>query len=105
MKWTIEKMEETRKLVLEKAMVDVDFRNKLLESPCKAIEEVAGLALPEGYKIQVIEQDPDCQKAFILPPMVAGEFSDEDMEMIAGGSCGAYVCGVEGGACGAEGSK
>ena len=30
MKRTIEKMEETRKLVLEKAMVDVDFRNKLL---------------------------------------------------------------------------
>ena len=68
----------------------------------EAIERATGRKVPEGYKISVIEADPDYDQTFVIPAMTARELSDDDLEQVAGGSgcadkgCSGYtnVCGI-----------
>ena len=85
MNWTEEKIKEVYEATMRAAMTDEEFRTALLADPKKAIEKLTGAALPEGFKLKVLEEDPDCDMTILLPPMLGDELSDEEMEQVAGG--------------------
>ncbi len=86
MEWTQEKLQALYVEVQKKAMTDEAFRKELLADSSKAIEAFAGEKLPEGFKLKVIENDPDYTATMVLPDLVGRELTDEENEAVAGGS-------------------
>lgn len=85
MNWTKEKIKEVYEAVLRAAVTDEEFRAAFLEDPAAAIEQLTGVKIPEGFKLKVLEEDPDCDMTILLPPMISDELSEEDMNQVAGG--------------------
>ena len=98
MAWTQEKINEVYGLIQKKAVTDEEFREELLANTSEAIEKVAGEALPEGFQVKVIENDPAYAATFVLPPMASGELGEEELSAVAGGACEINVegCGAKG---------
>jgi hypothetical protein len=71
--------------VFEKAWSDPAYKARLLKEPFKVISE-AGARLPTGLAI-VVHEDTAKVLNLTLPyvPPAAGELSDADLEMVAGG--------------------
>ena len=103
MAWTKEQINEIYVEVQRNAMTDEEFRNELLENPAKAIEKIAGIPLPDDYKIKVIENDPAYAATFVLPPMVSDELDEDALDAVAGGACGIDGCAAD--ACAGDISK
>ena len=101
MAWTQEKINEIYLKVQQLASTDEEFRKELLDNSSAAIAKIAGEELPEDYKINVIENDPQYAATFVLPPMAPDELDDEALDMVSGGSCMVDGCGAE--ACAAQG--
>jgi len=98
MLWNQEKINEIYFQVRELAASSEIFRAELLQNPSVAIAKVAGIELPENFNIRIIENDPTYTATFVLPPLISGELSDEDLDNVAGGvtydpnqSCGTKV--------------
>ncbi|MCL2839936.1 MAG: NHLP leader peptide family RiPP precursor [Defluviitaleaceae bacterium] len=98
MNWTQAEITATYLKVQELATVDKTFKAELLKNPIQAIEKLTGKAIPEGYNINVIEND---HSLTITLPQLSGELSDDDLDNVAGGinaysdingDCGAYAC-------------
>lgn len=53
--------------LLDKAAEDEAFRSRLLEDPDTTIKEELGVSLPEGLKINVLEDSADTTN-IVLPP-------------------------------------
>jgi hypothetical protein len=72
--------------VFDKAWADAQFKAKLLKDPMQAIKEATGAQLPASLKILAYENS-DREVHFSLPyvPPKAGELSDADLELVAGG--------------------
>ena len=87
MSWTQEKISEVYVQVRNLAVTDEEFREKLVADPAAAIQQVAGVALPDDFKVKVIEEDPQYSATFLLPPMLDAALSAEEMDLIAGGLC------------------
>ena len=102
MAWTQEKINETYAKLQQLAATDEEFREELLKNTTAAIEKVAGEALPEGYKVKVIKNEPQYAATFVLPPMASEELEDGELDSVAGGGCVVNACG--GKACAAEAS-
>lgn len=96
MKWTQEQMDNAYQTVMQKAMVDAEFRSELLENPNAAISKVTGLEVDDDYKIRIIERDPAYQATFFLPDIISEEISADDLDTVVGGSCGANACAANG---------
>ena len=100
MSWTQEKISEVYVQVRNLAVTDEEFREKLVADPAAAIQQVAGVALPDDFKVKVIEEDPQYNATFLLPPMLDADLTAEELENIAGGlcagdsNCGAQNCGA-----------
>ena len=93
-------MKELQQIVIEKAMKDETFRKLLLENPAKALKDGFGLQIPEGFDIEVLEEQPE--KFYIVLPGTGaekpdGELSEFELNSVAGGSfldCMTYyTCG------------
>jgi hypothetical protein len=71
--------------VLVRAWTDPAYKAKLLSDP-RAVLTEAGVGIPAGTKVKVIEDTADT-KHFVLPatPSDAAELSDEELEKVAGG--------------------
>ena len=87
MAWTKEKISEIYGLIQKKAITDEEFREELLANTNETIEKIAGEALPEGFQVKVIENDPAYAATFVLPPMASGELGEEELNAVAGGLC------------------
>ena len=85
MEWTQEKLNELFMKVQKQAVVDEEYRKALLENPNELIEKELGEKLPDGFKINVIENDPAYAATFVLPDLMGDELEDEDLEQVAGG--------------------
>ncbi len=113
MAWSQEKINEVYLEVQRMAATDEEFRKELLANTDEAIEKVAGEKLPEGFKVKVVENDPQYAATFVLPPMVSDELGDDELDSVAGGfclidgACGAKACAAQGEAspCGANVGK
>ena len=76
--------------VVAKAWGDDDFKEKLLADPMTVLKE-NGVAIPEDVEFRVVE-NTDKIVHLILPPEPAGQLSEEELEVVAGG--GIYeACG------------
>jgi len=70
--------------VVERAWSDPAFKRQLMADPNKVLA-AAGLAIPSGMKMKVLEST-DMTGYFILPPAPSGgELSDAALESVAGG--------------------
>ena len=93
MNWTKEEIEQTIALCKKEAMTDSAFRAKILKDPAAAIKELTGKEIPEGVKLQILEQDPKANFAFVLPPPLPEELTDEELN-VSGAGCG-HSCTYE----------
>ena len=82
MSWNQEKMEELYQQMIQRATNDADFRRKLLDEPNKTLEELAGQPLPEGYKVNIIENDPAYTATCVLPDMISEELLPEELDQL-----------------------
>lgn len=72
-----------RNQLLEKAAEDSDFRARLLNNPRETINEEFGTELPEGYKINVMEDTVDTTN-ILLPP--SARLDTEELRAVSGAS-------------------
>jgi len=89
MNWTEEKINQTITVVKKKASEDETFRKLCLDNPNEAIKQISGMEIPEGVKINIIENDSGVNHTIILPP-TAAELDKLELDNIAGGRS---VCG------------
>jgi hypothetical protein len=89
---------EMERRLIEKSLQDEDFRQRLLEDPKGAVEQELGTRLPEGVRVQAVEESADTIY-LVLPstPIAAAEgaeLSDQELESVAGGwaSTSYYTC-------------
>jgi hypothetical protein len=90
--------------LIDKAMKDTAFRQKLVSAPRTAIEEELGVALPADVDIGVVEETPEKIWLVVpaaIPPLAAQELSDVELNAVAGGVVAGVVqntgtCGLAG---------
>ena len=66
-------------------MQDADFRKLCLKDAAAAIKSASGKEFPEGMKLKFIENDGE-HITIVLPDMVDGEISEEDLDNVSGGT-------------------
>ncbi len=86
---------ELEKIVLERAMKDEDFRKQLLANPREILEQVSGMKIPSGFKVNVVEEDPNTYY-LVLPhsgalPADSDELTESELIQVSGG----YVRGPD----------
>jgi hypothetical protein len=54
-----------------RAMVDAEFRERLVADPRSAVEEELGIDLPDGMQVEVVEEDPR-RLCVVLPMDLSG---------------------------------
>ena len=74
--------------IIEKALKDDSFREKLIENPNTVFELELGISLPESLKIIILQEDQN-NVYLVLPPVkvedTEGELSEADLASVAGG--------------------
>ena len=82
---------EMERRLIEKSVEDEAFRRRLIEDPKAAVEQELGTRLPEGVRVQAVEETQDTIY-LVLPSStpIAGaegaELSDRELESVAGGA-------------------
>ncbi len=84
--------------IIEKAMKDDSFREKLLEDPKIILELETGIKLPESLNIRVLQEDRN-NVYLVLPPFrgdaAEDELTEAELATVAGG--GGVYGGTDGG--------
>ncbi len=80
----MQRAEDMRRHLTEKALEDIEFRKKLVENPKGAIADEFGVEVPDNFEIKVHESD--MHTLHIALP-VGPELDEEQLEMIAAGLC------------------
>ncbi len=83
---------EMERTIVQRSIEDDAFRQRLLADPKAAVEEELGTRLPEGVRVEAVEESADTIY-LVLPgtPMASGEggeLSDQELESVAGGAWG-----------------
>jgi Nitrile hydratase, alpha chain len=80
--------------VIERATRDSQFRQELLRDPNGTLERELGVNIAAGVEIRVVEETPSTLYLVLPPqPMQAGqEFSDQELERVAGGLGSGDTC-------------
>lgn len=86
------------KQLIEKAMKDEVFRQRLLENPERTIGEEFAIKIPESFKINVLQEESN-SFYLILPPLQESKQTDElaepELASVAGGGDGYSIAGCE----------
>jgi hypothetical protein len=77
-------MKDPRAELVAKAVKDPKFREELKRNPAAVIEKSAGVKLPAGLTVKVLE-DTAGVVHLVLPPD-AGALSEADLKKVAGGA-------------------
>ena len=77
---------EIEDYLIERSLVDSEFRDRLIQSPHKALEEL-GLPLGEGVEVNVYVEEPG-SFSIVLPRVLkeSGELTSEELSGVAGGA-------------------
>ncbi|CEH31919.1 hypothetical protein AM501_12900 [Aneurinibacillus migulanus] len=86
MEWNNEKLDQAIKQFQDKASTDAEFRKLALENPSSAVKQVIGLDLPEGFKLQVVD-NAGAHLTVVLPDLKGNEYELDETELqnVAGG--------------------
>lgn len=79
-------------MVADKLASDPGFRDVLLADPRAAISALVGLTLPEAVNVEVHEESLTTIHLVLPAVSKAGEISEDDLELVAGGICWADSC-------------
>lgn len=77
--------EEFQQHLVQRATADEAFRQALTAEPRATIEEETGLHIPNSMQVTVLQETPE--RLCLVLPASAGELSDLELEVVAGG-CG-----------------
>ena len=102
--WTDQEANETVQAIIKRSLTDMDFRQLVLADPTAAVKQQTGKDLPAGFTVRAVD-NAGANLTLVLPDPIASspEFSDSDLEQVAGGAkcgatCGATeACAVSGG--------
>jgi Nitrile hydratase, alpha chain len=73
--------------LIEKSLQDEGFRQRLLEDPKAALDEL-GIRIPEGVRVVAVEETADTIYLVIpnaSPYGEGGQIPDQELETVAGG--------------------
>lgn len=87
MSWTQDEVDRVLIEAKKRAITDKAFRELLVSSPHRAVEQISGKCVPAGLKIKVLENDPNYDLTFVLPRYVGDELSSGELKRVAGGIC------------------
>ena len=84
------KEQQVLEAVLQRSVVDYEFRQRLLHDPRRAIHEELGISVPANFRVKFIEKDKNVDALVVLPNFQSpeGELSDDELETVAGGGYG-----------------
>ena len=97
MAWTQDEINDIYLRASNLAAKDRTFREELIRDPKAAIEKLTGEVLPDHFSIKIIESDPAYSATFVLPIMLSGDLSDDELDSIAGGTNTGTACGAQAG--------
>ena len=89
-KWKMSELNDLTVKIQQLSATDEKFRKDLLANSKEVIEKTAGRALPEGFSIKIIEQDPSHTATILLPRFIGNKLNDEALEGVAGGKTMEY---------------
>ena len=75
--------EEMRSHIIDKALNDPEFREKLLDNPNSAISEELGISIPDLLSICVHEES-NSEAHLVLPP--SSHLKEDDLGKVSSGS-------------------
>ncbi|MFT9846639.1 NHLP leader peptide family RiPP precursor [Aneurinibacillus sp. REN35] len=86
MEWNNEKLDQAIIQFQEKASTDAEFRKLALRNPSNAVKQVVGLDLPEGFKLQIVD-NAGAHLTVVLPDLKKNEYELDETELqnVAGG--------------------
>lgn len=77
--------------IIGQAMSDLNFRKKLLADPVQTLR-AAGVEVPEGVSVQVVE-DTATLLHMVLPAVdTEGAVADSDLNAVSAGGCPYSIC-------------
>ena len=80
---------EMERRLIEKSLQDESFRRRLLEDPKGAVEQELGSRLPEGVRVETVEETAETIYLVLPSTSMASaegeELSDRELESVAGG--------------------
>ena len=79
-------MAQLREEIMTKALVDSDFRQRLIDEPVATLRDDLGIGLPDGFTLHVHEDDGVGSAHIVLPPR--GDLTVEELEQMAAGCDG-----------------
>ena len=80
---------EMERRLIERSLQDDAFRRRLMADPRAAVEQELGTRLPEGVRVETVEETADT--IYLVLPSTSslgdksGELSDLDLEAVSGG--------------------
>ncbi len=74
--------EQTYKTIVTKCWADPDFKSRLIAAPVEILRS-EGVTLPDGTKVNVVENTPT-EFTFVIPPEPS-ELSEDELEGVSGG--------------------
>ena len=81
--------QEMERRLIEKSLQDEAFRQKLVEDPKGTVEQELGRRLPEGVRVEAVEETQDTIYLVLPSASVAGHegeaVSDQELQSVAGG--------------------
>ncbi len=88
--WTEEYIKDVVNKVVDRAKSDEGFRHLLVSSPHRAIYEATGAVVPDGVRLQFVDQNA-ADMTIVLPPLKTeeDELTSNELEAIAGGKASA----------------
>jgi hypothetical protein len=86
---------EDMQIELTKAVwKDESLREEIMKNPREAVEKILGVKFKEDVTVSAVDQTQENVVTFVLPPHPAEthevEFTDEQLDAIAGGVGGSY---------------
>ncbi len=85
MKWTQKELEELYQKANEKAISDPEFRKAVLADAKSALTELAGRELPEGFSLELVENDNSYASAYLAPNFTGDEIDLSELRSVADG--------------------
>jgi hypothetical protein len=80
---------EVERRLIEKSLQDEAFRRRLVEDPKGTVEQELGRRLPEGVRVEAVEETQDTIYLVLPSASTAGHegeaVSDQELESVAGG--------------------